>query len=67
MLGVVVGCATLLNLIAAAAAGALVPMGLQALDIDPALASPILVTTITDTFGYFVYLGLASLAIGMLI
>jgi magnesium transporter len=67
MLGVVVGVATLLNLIAAAAAGALVPVGLQALNIDPALASPILVTTITDAFGYFAYLGLASLAIGMLI
>ena len=67
MLGIVVGCATLLNLIAAAAAGVLVPIGLQVLNVDPALASPILVTTITDTFGYFVYLGLASLAIGMLI
>jgi len=67
MLGVVVGLATLLNLIAAAAAGALIPMGLQLLDVDPALASPILVTTITDAFGYFAYLGLASLAIGMLI
>ncbi len=67
MLGVVVGAATLLNLIAAAVAGALVPIGLQVLQIDPALASPILVTTITDTFGYFVYLGLATLAIGVLI
>jgi magnesium transporter len=67
MLGVVVGVATLLNLIAAGIAGALVPIALQTLSIDPALASPILVTTITDTFGYFIYLGLASLAIGMLI
>ena len=67
MLGVVVGVATLLNLIAAAVAGALVPIGLQVLEIDPALASPILVTTITDTFGYFVYLGLATLVIGVLI
>ncbi|MGD2144084.1 MAG: magnesium transporter [Anaerolineae bacterium] len=67
MLGVVVGIATLLNMIGAAVAGALVPVALQVLQIDPALASPILVTTITDTFGYFVYLGLATLAIGMLI
>lgn len=67
MLGLIVGLATLLNLIAAAAAGALVPIALQTLNIDPALASPILVTTITDAFGYFVYLGLASLAIGMLV
>jgi len=67
MLGVVVGAATLLNLVAAAIAGALVPLGLQTLQVDPALASPILVTTITDTFGYFVYLGLATLTIGVLI
>ena len=67
MLGVVVGGATLLNLIAAGVAGALVPIGLQILEVDPALASPILVTTITDTFGYFIYLGLATLVIGMLV
>ncbi len=67
MLGMVVGVATLLNLIAAAVAGALVPIGLQTLQIDPALASPILVTTVTDTFGYFVYLGLATLAISVLV
>jgi magnesium transporter len=67
MLGIVVGVATLLNLIAAAVAGALVPIGLQVLRIDPALASPILVTTVTDTFGYFVYLGLATMAIGLLV
>ena len=67
MLGVVVGVATLFNLIAAGVAGALVPIGLQVLQVDPALASPILVTTITDTFGYFVYLGLATLVIGILV
>ena len=66
-LGLVVGAATLLNLIAAAIAGALVPLGLQTLNVDPALASPILVTTITDTFGYFVYLGLATLTISVLV
>jgi magnesium transporter len=67
MLGVVVGAATLFNLIAAGVAGALVPIGLEALQVDPALASPILVTTITDTFGYFIYLGLATLVIGVLV
>ena len=67
MLGVVVGSATLLNMIGAAIAGALVPIGLQVLDVDPALASPILVTTITDAFGYFIYLGLATLTISMLV
>jgi magnesium transporter len=67
MLGVVVGCATLLNMIGAAVAGALVPIVLQVLEVDPALASPILVTTITDAFGYFIYLGLATLTISMLV
>ena len=40
---------------------------LQKVGIDPALASPILVTTITDTFGYFIYLGLATLLLTRLI
>ncbi len=67
MLGVVVGLATLLNMTGAGIAGAMVPVTMQVLRIDPALASPILVTTITDTCGYFIYLGLATLVLGMLI
>jgi len=63
MLGVVVGMATLLNMIGAGIAGALVPVMMQVLRIDPALASPILVTTITDTCGYFIYLSLATLVL----
>jgi len=60
MLGLVVGLATLLNLMGAAIAGVLVPMAMQTAKVDPALASPILVTTITDTLGYLIYLGLAT-------
>jgi magnesium transporter len=60
MLGLIVGAATLLNMSCAAIAGVLVPLGMQLVGIDPALASPILVTTTTDTFGYFAYLGLAT-------
>jgi len=67
MLGLVVGLATLLNIIGAGIAGALVPVVMQALKFDPALASPILVTTITDTCGYFIYLGLATLILVPLI
>ena len=63
MLGVVVGIATLFNMVGAGIAGALVPVLMQLLRLDPALASPILVTTITDTFGYFIYLGLATLVL----
>jgi Mg/Co/Ni transporter MgtE len=40
---------------------------MQLLHIDPALGSPILVTTITDASGYFIYLGLATLVLSMLI
>jgi magnesium transporter len=67
MLGVVVGLATFLNMFGAGIAGALIPLIMQALRVDPALASPILVTTITDTCGYFIYLGLATLVLTRLI
>ena len=66
-LGVVVGVATLLNMIGAGIAGAVVPVVMQMLKIDPALASPILVTTITDACGYLFYLGLATLVLASLI
>jgi len=67
LLGLVVGTATLLNMICAGLAGVLVPMLMQKLNFDPALASPILVTTTTDTLGYFFYLGLATLMIASLV
>jgi len=67
MLGVVVGLATLMNMTGAGIAGALVPVTMQVLRIDPALASPILVTTITDMCGYFIYLGLATMVLPRLI
>ena len=61
VLGLVVGAATLLNMIGAGIAGVIVPLGVQLLKIDPALASPILVTTFTDAMGYLIYLGLATI------
>ncbi|MCK4726163.1 MAG: magnesium transporter [Anaerolineales bacterium] len=63
ILGLVVGAATFFNLICAGVAGVLVPLGMSVLRVDPALASPVLVTTITDTFGYFFYLGIATLTL----
>jgi magnesium transporter len=62
VLGVVVGVAMLLNMVAAALSGVLVPYTLKALRIDPALASSIMVTTVTDVAGFFFFLGLAALA-----
>lgn len=60
MLGVVIGLALLGNLIVAALAGVLVPMSLKRLNLDPALASSIFVTTATDVMGFALFLGLAT-------
>ena len=63
VLGFVVGLAMLLNMVAAALSGVLIPFGLKAAKIDPALASSIFVTTVTDVAGFFFFLGLATLAL----
>lgn len=61
-LGLVAAAAMVLNQLAAAAAGVLIPFGLKSLRVDPALASSIFVTTVTDVAGFFFFLGLAVLA-----
>lgn len=63
ILGLVIGLAMLLNLVAAALSGVLIPFGLKALKIDPALASSIFLTTVTDVAGFFFFLGLATIAL----
>ncbi|BAQ17691.1 magnesium transporter [Methyloceanibacter caenitepidi] len=60
-LGLVIGVAMVVNLFAAALAGILIPLGLDALDMDPAIASGVFVTTVTDVVGFFAFLGLAAL------
>jgi len=60
ILGFVVGIATFINLIAAGFAGVIVPMGMSVIKLDPALASPVLVSTLTDTLGYLIYLTIAT-------
>jgi magnesium transporter len=60
-LGLVIAAAMLLNMMAAGVAGALVPVALRWLRIDPALASAVIVTTVTDCCGFFFFLGLATL------
>lgn len=62
LLGVVAGTAMLLNQILGALAGVAVPFGLKWCKVDPALASSIFVTALTDTMGFLVFLGLAALA-----
>ena len=66
-LGLVVGVSMLANLIVAGVSGVVVPLGMRALRIDPALSSAVAVTTMTDVLGFLVYLGLASLTISLLV
>jgi magnesium transporter len=61
MLGVVVGGTMMLNLIGAAISGTVVPLSLRFLKVDPALASGVIVTTVTDVTGNLVLLTLATL------
>lgn len=62
-LGLVAGAAMLLNQLAAAASGVLIPLGLKSLRLDPALASSIFLTTVTDVAGFFFFLGLATIGL----
>lgn len=60
-IGIVIALAIVINLIAGAMAGTLLPIGLKAVGIDPALAGSVLLTTITDVVGFFAFLGLATI------
>jgi magnesium transporter len=60
-LGLVIGLAMIVNMIAAGTAGILIPLALNRLKIDPAVASSVFVTTVTDVVGFFGFLGLAAL------
>ena len=59
-LGMVIGAAMIINLIAAALAGILLPLLLDKLGADPAIASSVFVTTVTDCTGFFAFLGIAT-------
>ncbi len=63
VLGLVAFAALVLNQLSAAFAGVTIPFGLKALRVDPALASSIFVTTVTDVAGFFFFLGLGLLAL----
>ena len=65
-LALIVAVSMVLNLVVAAVSGVLVPLVLRALRFDPALASAVVVTTVTDVVGFSVYLGLAALSIGLI-
>ena len=59
-LGLVIAAAMIINLFTAGFAGAAIPLMLKWLRVDPALAGGVILTTVTDVVGFFVFLGLAS-------
>ena len=63
-IGIVIALAIVINLLAGAMAGSLLPMFLKQAGIDPALAGGVLLTTITDVVGFFAFLGLATFFYG---
>ena len=66
MLGGILAMAMVINMFVAATAGTLIPLALRAMKIDPALASSVFITTLTDVFGFFSFLGLAHVFLGYL-
>jgi len=60
LLGLVMGVAIVINLMAGALAGALIPVILRRMSIDPALAGGVVLTTVTDVIGIMAFIGLAS-------
>ncbi len=59
-LGLVIAAAMTVNMIVAGLSGIVIPITLDRLDIDPAIASSVFVTTVTDVVGFFSFLGLAA-------
>src|SRR5947209_17855891 len=64
-LGIVIGLAIICNLVAGALGGILIPMALDRVRADPAVASGTFVTTVTDVVGFFSFLGIATLWFGL--
>jgi magnesium transporter len=66
-IGGIMATALMVNLVVAALAGALLPITLRKLGIDPALAGTVVLTTITDIVGFMTFLGLATLLLSQLL
>jgi len=62
-LGLVIGAAMIINLLFAGLFGAIIPLSLKRVGIDPAVASSVLLTTVTDIVGFFAFLGLAKIVL----
>jgi len=61
MLGVVIALSMIINLLSAGFFGAVIPLVLKKMNVDPAIGSTVILTTVTDIVGFFSFLGLASL------
>jgi magnesium transporter len=61
IIGLLLGLAMVCNMLVATIAGTLIPLGLKALKIDPALASAVFITTLTDVVGFASFLGFATI------
>ncbi len=66
LLSIILGVALLFNMLVAAVVGTLIPVALKTFRIDPAIASSVIITTFTDVFGFFSFLGLATLLLSFL-
>lgn len=64
-LGGVIAAAMVINMVSAGLAGILIPLGLERIGADPAIASSVFVTTVTDVVGFFAFLGLAAWWFGL--
>jgi len=64
-LGIVIGLAMVVNLVAGALGGILIPLTLDKYGADPAVSSGVFVTTVTDVVGFFSFLGIATLWFGL--
>ena len=62
-LGLVIAAAMMFNMAVAGLSGTLIPLGLERLGVDPAIASGVFVTTVTDVVGFFAFLGLAGVVL----
>lgn len=67
LLSLILGVALVFNMLVAAVVGVLVPLALKTFRVDPAIASSVIITTFTDVFGFFSFLGLATLLISFLL
>ena len=67
LLSLILAVALMANMIVAAVVGTLIPIALKTSRVDPAIASSVIITTFTDVFGFFSFLGLATLLIRFLL